>query len=169
MAVNRAQIIQAESREHVPGKKLLLQLLLDTMPEPIKIGINPHNSPVTLLKSGIAFTQAHPAEHFCHAADVSVDGHGIVIENNDNRFQACRYIFDSFISEATCKCSVPYDRTDVIVFLQKGSRFSHTEGDRNGIGSMPGDKRIRLTLVRLRETGYTSELSQRVELFQPSV
>ena len=86
--VNRPEIIQPQRRKHVAGKEALFDLLLDAVAGTVELGIDADDGTVPLFKTVIALAQAQPVQHAGHAAHIAADGHGIVIENDHNRFQA---------------------------------------------------------------------------------
>ena len=54
------------------------------MAKTVKVGINTDNGTVSFLKPGIPLAEAHSTKHLRHSANIAVNGHGIVVQYNDD-------------------------------------------------------------------------------------
>ena len=133
VAVDGAEIVQPEGGEHIARKELLFQLFLHPVAETVNVGINPHQVAVFLFQAGIAFTQAHPAEDARHPAHIAVDGHGIIVEDDDDGLKAGGHVFNALVGKASGQGAISDYGTDVIVLMQQRPGLRHPQRDRDRV------------------------------------
>ena len=98
-----------------------------------------------------------------HAADVGVDGHGIVVEDDNQRLAALSGVAQALIGQPAGERSVADEGDDVLVPPGERARTRHAQRYRDGVGGMPGDERVVQALRRLGKAGDAIGLTQAFE------
>ena len=87
-----------------------------------------------------------------HASHTAVNTHVVVVENDEQIIGSGRSVVQSLKSQTTAHGAIPDYGNDIAVglsFFLKGNR--HSQGSRNGIGSMAAGKAVVLALFGRRE------------------
>ena len=108
---------------------------------------------------------AQQSQMLAHRADVAVDGHAVVIQNDNERLAG---VVQPLVGKAAGKRAVTNEGKHGVVLMLQGSRPRHAERDRDGVGSMSRNKSVMLALVRLRKARKPAVLTQRIETLFPS-
>ena len=99
-----------------------------------------------------------------HTAHIGVNGHGIIIQNNDHRLFAHSRIVQAFVGHAAGGSTVAQHGNYLMILIQEGSCPGHTQRNGHRAGCMTGNECIGITFHRLRETGHTAKLTQMVKI-----
>ena len=168
MPVHRPQIVESHGTEHVDREQLVLHLLLQVVIEGIDRRHPHEHVPVPALEADIPRPDPHSLQEPGRAAHIGVDGHVVVVQDNDHGFPACRRGREALIGKPARERPVPDHGDDVIVLAQQrpGLRHAHRHGDR--VGGVPRDKGVVLALIGFREARQAAVLPQRVEAVPPS-
>ena len=161
MTVNRAKISQSHIFENGRRQNKALDPVFDLAAKGIQSSATRdflENIAVILLQAQIIISAAQARQMLCHATNIAVDGHLIVVENNDHRFFADSGIIQTFIGHTTGSGAVTNQRDHMIVLLLQCSCTGHTQCDRNGTGGMSGNESIGITFIRFRKSGDTPKL-----------
>ena len=99
-----------------------------------------------------------------HAAHILINGHLIIIENNDHGLTADGSIIQAFIDHTAGGGAITEKGHHVVILPQKRSGTRHAQSNGHGTGCMSGNKSIRVTFGRLRETGNTTKLTKMLKI-----
>ena len=86
--VDRSDVIKAHVVKHIVRQDKIFHMLLDVMQYPIKSGRFSDSAAIKPLKMQIPRLDTLLRQKRCHAADVFVDRHAVVIEHDDHRLTA---------------------------------------------------------------------------------
>ena len=86
--IDRADVIKAHVVKHIVRQDKIFHMLLDVMQYPIKSGRFSDSAAIKPLKMQIPRLDTLLRQKRCHAADVFVDRHAVVIEHDDHRLTA---------------------------------------------------------------------------------
>ena len=161
MPVHRTDIIKAHIVEHVVRQDTVLDILLDFMHHIVQRLDLADSAAVKLLEAQIAGRDALLGEQRCHAADVFVDGHAVVIQDDDERFPTLSGVGQTFIGQTTRERTVADQGDDVVIFAAQRARSGHAKRRGNGGRGVPCDERVVHALRRLREACNAAVLPQR--------
>ena len=166
--VHRTDVVKAHIVEHVVRQDKILHMFLHMVQHLIQSARLADGIAVKLLEVQIARLHALLGQQRCHAADVFVDGHTVVIEHDDHRLAALPGIRQALVCQAAGQCAVTDEGDDVIVRPRERTRPGHAQRDGDRRGGVAGHKRIVHALIRLRKPGNAAELAQRGKRFAPS-
>ena len=111
---------------------------------------------------------AQQSQMLAHRADVAVDGHAVVIQNDNERLAGRAGVVQPLVGKAAGKRAVTNEGKHGVVLMLQGSRPRHAKRDRDGVGSMSRNKSVMLALARLRKARKPAVLTQRIETLFPS-
>ena len=166
--VHRTDVVKAHIVEHVVRQDKILHMFLHMVQHLIQSARLADGIAVKLLEVQIARLHALLGQQRCHAADVFVDGHAVIIEHDDHRLAALPGIRQALVCQAAGQCAVTDEGDDVIVRPRECTRPGHAQRDGDRRGGVAGHKRIVHALIRLRKPGNAAELPQRGKRFAPS-
>ena len=165
--VDRSDVIKAHVVKHIVRQDKIFHMLLDVMQYPIKSGRFSDSAAIKPLKMQIPRLDTLLRQKRCHAADVFVDRHAVVIEHDDHRLTALPGVRQPLVGQAACQRTVTDEGNDVIILPHERARPRHTQRNGDRRGGMACYECIVHTFVRLREAGDTAELPQRRKRFAP--
>ena len=142
-------------------------MLLDVMQYPIKSGRFSDSAAIKPLKMQIPRLDTLLRQKRCHAADVFVDRHAVVVEHDDHGLAALSGVRQPLVGQAAGECAVADQSNDVIILSHERARPRHTQRNGDRRGGMACYECIVHTLIRLREAGDAAELPQRRKRFAP--
>ena len=99
-------------------------------------------------------------------ADISVDAHLVVVQDNEHPGLAVTKVIDGFVCQTAGKRSVTDHCDDIVIILVEVSGSCHADGGRDRSGAVTGIERIVIRLVDARETRHTALLAKCIELVE---
>ena len=168
VAVHRPDIVKPEIVKYTGRQKARFDALLEPVQLFIGVRVLFHHTAVRPLEAEISGARACAAEQSRHAADIFVDGHAVVVENDHGSLAACTEIAQSLKAQAAGHRAVANDGDNVVISVHERSGSCHPRGQRHGIGGVSGKKRIGVALARLGKAGNTVELAQRIKGISPT-
>ena len=160
MTVHRTKIVKAHLTEGISRQQSGFQPLFELMVKTVKPRKLAENFPVPALEADIAGLHTHILQKPCHAAHIFVDGHVVVVEDNDHWLAAGGGIGQPLIGKAASKGAVANNGSHVIAFSGKGPGSRHAQSYRHGIGRVPGDKSVVVFFIGLGKAGKPAVLAQ---------
>ena len=88
MPVHRPQIIKAHFPKGIIRQQSGFQPLLDSMVKPVQHRKRAEHFPVPALKADVAGLHPHVLQKLCHTAHILIDGHVVVVEDDDHGLAA---------------------------------------------------------------------------------
>ena len=167
VAVHRAQVLDAHVLENGGGQQETLDPVLDPLGDPVDCfaaGEAEHHIAVALLGTQIVFGSPQPVQVPGHAAHVPVDGHFVVVEDDDQRLLALRRVIQALVDHAAGGGTVAQQGDHIVVFVQQRSGPGHAQGDGHGGGGMTGHEGIGIAFTGLGEAGDAAELPQTAKI-----
>ena len=131
MAIYRAKIIQTHGAENITGKNFILYYFLKLMAHRVELGKLAEHGLKAMLQGNICRANAHLLQKAGSSANIGVNGHVIIIDNNYHRFAACSCTCKAFIGEAAGKGTVTNKSDNIILISGKSSCLCHAQGNGN--------------------------------------
>ena len=119
--------------------------------------------PVQPFEADIARADPHALQQMGCPADIRVDGHVVVVEDDDHRLSAGGSRGQAFIGKPAGQRPVSENAGNIIMLAAQGPRLCHPHRDRDRVGSMAGDEGVVIGLTRFGEPGDAAVLTQRAE------
>ena len=134
--------------------------------------------PVEILLDGIAVLQlffipffeiiipllgTQPGQMVAQTADISINGHAVIIEYYDHGLPGSTGIIEPLKAQAAGHGSVTNEGDDAVILTEQRSGVGHAQSNRHRVGRMAGHKGIVNTLMRLWKAGKTAHLPQSTE------
>ena len=88
---------------------------------------------IGLFEFVIGGLRAQQAQMLAHRADVAVDGHAVVVQDDDQRLTARARIVQPLVGKAAGKRAVADEREHGIILMLQSPRPRHAERDRHGV------------------------------------
>ena len=172
MPVHRAEIGKAHILEHRRIRqqrlfKIRLQVVVKIVHRAADRVAVKHIT-VGLFEFVITGLRAQQAQMLAHRADVAVNRHPVVVQDDDERLAARARVVQPLVGKAAGERAVADEREHGIVPVQKRARLGHAERHGDGVGRMARNERVMLALVWLREAGESLILPQRREPLPPT-
>ena len=168
MTVYRSEIIQSHGAKHVNRQKLVFHPLLQIVIKGIYGRYSGKHIAIQAFETEVSGTDPHALQKSCRAANIFIDRHVVVVENNDNRLFAGSGSRKAFIRQSARQGAVTQNRHNIIMLATEGSCLGHPNRNGNRVGGVAGNKSVIVTFMRLRETGDSSVLAQCIETFSAS-
>ena len=99
-----------------------------------------------------------------HTAHIFIDGHFIIIKDNNHRLAAFRCVAQTLVNHAARGCSVTQKGNNLVIMLLQGARPCHTQRNRHRAGSVTGHKRIAIALGRLWKSSNAAVGAQCIKI-----
>ena len=168
MPVHRPDIIKAHIIKDIIGQNGLLHVFFEMVQNIIKRFDAPDRIAIGLLEAEIRRRNTLLGEQRRNTADIFMDGHAVVIQNNHKRLPALSGVRQSFICKTARQSTVTDQGNDIVVLFADGTRSRHAQCRRNRSRSMSRSKGIMNALSGLREARHSAILTQRREIIFPS-
>ena len=116
---------------------------------------------VRLLEGEVFRLCAQAREMLAHRADVAVDGHTVVVEDNDQRLAGGAGVVESLIGKAAGERAVADEGKHAVILVQHRAGARHAERHGDGVGGVTGDEGVVYALAGLGKARDAAELPQR--------
>ena len=127
MSVDGPDIIKAHIIKHVIRKNSFFHVLLHGMNHIINRLHLADRLAIKLFKAQIAGLHSLLGQERRHTADIFVNRHTVIIQNDNHRFSALTRILQSLISQSAGQSAVANQRNHIIVLVQNRSCSGHTK------------------------------------------
>ena len=156
VAADGAHVLKAHLLEEVDAQRVTLEGFLepvdDAVDEHAPGGVQCKLAP-DALELEVAGLGADQIEVAGNAAHIGGDGHGIVIEDHDQRLRTGSGVVQPLIAEAAGEGAVAQQGDDMVILPAQGPCPGHPQGDGNRTGGMPRGEGVADALPGLGEAG----------------
>ena len=123
--------------------------------------------PVFLFEFVIARLRPHFGQMAGHTAHIGVDGHAVVVKNDDQRLAGGAGIVETLEAESAAQRTVTDKRQHIVVSALQSAGAGHAQRCGHGVGGVACHKGIVDALIRLGKAGQAAELPQRGKQLPP--
>ena len=128
VSIHRSQVGESHILEHTARQEALLQRLFYAMGHPVNLPAQPsgsHKPPVPLLEAEVLGLQALLRQMPGHRAHVPVNGHSVVIQDNQQLLSALPAVRQPLIGQAAGEGPVSDEGGHLIILAQGGPCLDH--------------------------------------------
>ncbi len=171
MPVHRPKVGEPHILKHGTGVDGPLDAALDAVVQPVEpltAGNMLQHRTVALFEPVVPWPQPQAAQVCCHAAHVGINRHAVVVENHHHGLSGGPGIIESLVGQPAGKRPIPDEGRHTVVLPPQRSGPGHAQGYGHGVGRVAGHEGVVAALLRLWETGQTSQLPEGTEQLPPS-
>ena len=117
-------------------------------------------APVPLLEVVIGGAGAQTLQMLADGAHVGVDGHAVVVEDDDEGLAGGSGVVESLVGKAAGEGPVPDEGQDLVVLVPQRPGTGHAQGHGHRIGGVTGDEGVMDALPGLRKAGEAVQLTE---------
>ena len=168
VAVNGPQIGEAHVLEQgTAGPESFFQGRLDPVVEAVQAVLHrplAKETPIPLFEMVVGRLAAQATQMGGHGPHVGVDGHAVVVENDDQRLPGGPGVVEALVGQAAGQGAVADKGQDAVILALQGPGSGHAQRHGHRVGGMARDESVVLALVGLGEAGQAVQLPQGGEL-----
>ena len=167
MSIYRANVFEAHllkqrtsGQQHFGFITYMLQCLISAFPNDRYVisELLYRFLPATILLTGTKIIQM-----LAHCPYIGIDGHLIIIQNNNQSGMVSAGIIHGFIRQTACHGTIPNDSNHMFLTTHQVSCFCQTQCCRNRCGAVSCRKGITITFIGFWEAAETIQLTQGVK------
>ena len=171
MAVDGAKIGKAHIlKEGRPGEEISLQRGLQPVVEAVEgifLGLGTKEPPVPLFEVVVGGLGPKLGQMRGHGPHIGVDGHAVVIQNNDEGLSGGPGVVESLVCKAAGQGAITNEGQNAVILLLQSSGPGHAQGNRHRVGGVTGNKSVVDALVGLGEAGKSIQLTEGIKQLLP--